>query len=141
MKLVKPLILALLVLCMAFSLMACAQNQPIEPSTEPSQPSVPSGSQPSQPESQPDDGKKTYTVYIQDENGDAVIVPMINICQAEMCMPYIPDATGVVTARMAEANYKVSIPQLPDGYALAGEQTEFYFEAGSYELTIVLKQA
>ena len=94
MKLVKPLILALLVLCMAFSLMACAQNQPTEPVTEPSGSSVPSGSQPSQPESQPDDGKKTYTVYIQDENGDAVIVPMINICQAEMCMPYIPDETG-----------------------------------------------
>ena len=141
MKLIKPLILALLVLCMAFSMLACAQDQPTNPTTIPSQPSTPDDSQPSQPESQPDDGKKTYTVYIQDENGAAVIVPMINICQAEMCMPYVPDATGVVTAKMAEAEYKVSIPQLPEGYELAGEETEFYFEAGSYELTIVLKQA
>lgn len=142
MKLIKPLVLALLVLCTVLSLAACAQDQPTEPTTEPSGASSPSGSQPaSQPASQPDDGKKTYTVYIQDENGDAVKVPMINICQAEMCMPHIPDASGVVTARMAEAEYKVSIPQLPEGYVLAGEQTEFYFEDGSYELTIVLKQA
>lgn len=68
MKLIKPLALALLVLCTVFSLLACAQDQPTEPTTEPSGPSVPSGSQPdSQPTSQPDDGKKTYTVYIQDE--------------------------------------------------------------------------
>ena len=30
---------------------------------------------------------------------------------------------------------------LPEGYAHMGEQTEFFFEKGSYELTLILKAA
>ena len=40
---------------------------------------------------------------------------------------------------MAEADYKVSFINIPEGYTV--ETNEFHFEAGSTEMTIVLKAA
>jgi hypothetical protein len=52
----------------------------------------------------------------------------------------LSDANGVVTFQIPEAQYKVSfLGGVPAGYEYTTEETEFHFEGGSYELTIVLK--
>jgi hypothetical protein len=82
-----------------------------------------------------------YTVKIVDEGGNPVVGAMVQMCQGETCMPGpLSDATGTVTFQIPEADYKVSfLGSVPAGYDYTTEETEFHFEDGSYELTIVLK--
>lgn len=84
-----------------------------------------------------DDGKVTYTATVVDENGAAIAGAMVQICK-EACMPTSTDESGVATWRVAEDDYKVSFLALPAGYTYSGEETEFYFEDGQYDLTITL---
>lgn len=82
-----------------------------------------------------------YTVKIVDEAGNPVAGAMIQICQGETCMPGpLSGSDGTVTFQVEEADYKVSfLGGVPAGYEYSTEETEFYFEDGSYEVTIVLK--
>ena len=138
----KKLIAMLLVLVIGVSLIACGNTQAETPKNEETQ--APTANQTEAPEvtdAPTENSNPVYTVKIVDEAGNPVVGAMVQICQGETCMPGpLTGADGTVTFQVAEANYKVSfLGSVPAGYAYTTEETEFYFEAGSYELTIVLK--
>lgn len=85
-----------------------------------------------------DDGKVTYTVTVVDENGNPIAGAMVQLC-LESCMPAVTNESGVAEYRVEEAHYKVSFLTVPAGYELTTEETNFYFEDGSYEMTLTLK--
>ena len=83
------------------------------------------------------DGTVTYTVTVTDEAGNPIPGVGVQLC-LESCLPYVTNAQGVATwANVDEEDYKVSFMNLPQGYT--SDANEFYFEDGSYEMTIVLK--
>ncbi len=142
----KKLFAALLLICMVFSLCACGGNTPTEPQgTQPQQtqnqetePLV-TDPQPTQPDVTEPNGV-TYTVKVVDEGGNPVAGVMVQLC-AEICMPKFTDADGaaVYTNQEERSDYKASVTSYPAGYEALGEQTDFYFEQGSYEVTITVK--
>ena len=86
-----------------------------------------------------DDGKVTYSVTVLDENGAPVPGAFVQLC-LEACIPCMTNAQGVATyPNMAEADYKVSFINVPAGYELPTDN--FYFEDGSYEMTLTLQLA
>lgn len=141
----KRFLALLLALMLVLGLCACgdttAQGTPDADPTDP-----PASQQTEEPTAQSteaptDNPNPIYTVKIVDEGGNPVVGAMVQMCQGETCMPGpLSDATGTVTFQVAEADYKVSfLGSVPAGYDYTTEETEFYFEDGSYELTIVLK--
>lgn len=89
-----------------------------------------------------DDGKVDYTVTVTDEEGNAVAGAILQICDAENCLPSMTpsDENGVVVFHVEEAEYKVSFLALPEGYSYVDEAvTDFYFESGAKEITVVIK--
>lgn len=85
------------------------------------------------------DGKVTYTVTVTDEAGNPISGAFVQLC-LEACVPCMTNAQGVASyPNMTEADYKVSFINIPEGYTV--ETNEFHFEAGSTEMTIVLKAA
>ena len=130
----KNIVMLLLALSLVFALCACgetaepatttqATTEATEAKTETTEPTVP-------------EGKAVYKVKVVDEGGNPVAGAMVQLC-LEACIPSVTDAEGVATYTVDEANYKVSFVAMPQGYA--SDVTEFYFDAGSYELTITLK--
>lgn len=87
-----------------------------------------------------DDGKVTYSVKVVDEDGDPISGAMVQLCK-DSCLPGATAENGVAEFKTVEDDYKVSFMMLPSGYDYSTDATEFYFEAGSYELTITLKAA
>ena len=85
-----------------------------------------------------DDGMVTYTIHVEDENGAALAGVMVQICK-DTCLPGMTDAEGNAVFTVAEDSYKVSFLSLPAGYTYTTEETEFYFENGATEITLVLK--
>ena len=139
----KKLFAALLLVCMVFMLCACGGNEtPTEPQeTEPQVTTAPvtTEPQPTDPEPPVPQGV-TYTIKVVDEGGNPVAGAMVQLC-AEVCIPRVTDAEGTaVYENQAERDdYKASVTSYPTGYEALGEQTDFYFEAGSYEVTITVK--
>lgn len=85
------------------------------------------------------EGKVTYTVTVTDESGNPISGAFVQLC-LEACVPCMTNAQGVASyPNMDEADYKVSFINIPEGYSV--ETNEFHFEAGSTEMTIVLKAA
>ena len=128
----KNIFALMLALCMVFALCACGGNAgdgkesttgSTAGTTETTEATV-------------DDGKVTYTVKVVDEGGNAVSGAMVQLC-LEACVPALTDANGVATYNLAEADYKVSFVQMPEGYT--ADATEYHFAEGTYELTITLK--
>ena len=85
-----------------------------------------------------EDGKVTYTIHVEDENGTALSGVMVQICK-DACLPGMTDAEGNAAFTVAEDDYKVSFLTLPAGYTCATEETEFHFAEGATEITLVLK--
>ncbi len=139
----KKLIAMLLALVMVVGLAACGEAaKPTEPENTDPAPSAPAATEPSQDvEEPPVNENPVYTVKIVDEGGNPISGVMVQICQGETCLPGpVSDENGTVTFQVAEADYKVSfLGGVPVGYDYTTEETEFYFEDGSYEVTIVLK--
>ena len=78
----------------------------------------------------------TYTVTILDQNGAAVPGVTIQLCDDENCkLPVVTDENGVAVCTYEEAEYHVTLTELPDGYS--SETREFLFN-GATELTIVI---
>ena len=133
----KLIMIVSVLLCL--SCLLCACDQPVVADGEEGSSSVTTSS--TEGSQKPvDDGKVTYTVKVVDEAGNPVTGGMIQFC-LNSCMPCPLDANGVATMKLAEADYKVSFTIIPAGYALAGDKTEFHFENGSYEMTLILKAA
>lgn len=139
----KKLFAAMLLVCMVFSLCACGEKEtPTEPQgTEPqaTQPQTTAPEQPTEPEKTEPQGV-AYTVKVVDEGGNPVAGVMVQLC-AEICMPKITDAEGKAVYENQEerSDYKASVTIYPEGYEALGEQTDFYYEEGSYEVTITVK--
>lgn len=135
----KRIFALVLAACMMLTLCACGDDvQETQPqSNETTAPAVTTA--PTQETTVPvDDGKVTYTVYVVDEGGNPIPNAMVQLC-LEACIPGFTDESGKAEFRQVEADYKVSFVALPAGYEHAGEATDFYFDAGSYEMTITLK--
>lgn len=79
-----------------------------------------------------------YTVTVVDEGGNPIAGAFVQLC-LESCYPSVTDASGTAKFDLEEADYKVSFVNLPAGYEYATGEQEFYFAAGSKELTITLK--
>lgn len=140
---IKRFLALCLALCLTVCLCACGGTQNETPTDEVPQPSnqlqQSETTEPSEEVTQ--NTNPTYTVKIVDEAGNGVAGAMIQICQGETCMPGpMTGADGTVVFQVVEADYKVSfLGGVPAGYDYTTEQTEFHFEDGSYEMTIVLK--
>ena len=91
-----------------------------------------------QAQTQPQDGNVTYSVKVVDTAGNPISGVTVLLCD-EMCVYAATDAAGVAKFKLEAGNYHASLMALPEGYAHMGEQTEFFFEKGSYELTLILK--
>lgn len=142
----KKLIALLLALVMMIGLVACGDpnvETPEEPDNTPVAPEQNNDPvvEPQPSEDEPVNTNPVYTVKIVDEGGNPIAGVMVQICQGETCLPGpMTGEDGVVTFQVEEADYKVSfLGGVPAGYDYTTEETEFYFEDGSYEVTIVLK--
>lgn len=142
----KKLIALLLALAMIIGLVACGNPNAETPEEPDNTPVAPEQNDdpvvdPEPSEDEPVNTNPVYTVKIVDEGGNPVVGVMVQICQGETCLPGpLSDENGTVTFQVAEADYKVSfLGGVPAGYEYTTEETEFYFEDGSYEVTIVLK--
>ncbi|MBQ8358537.1 MAG: hypothetical protein IJX37_01295 [Oscillospiraceae bacterium] len=127
----KRFVIFALTLCLLFGLCACgdtvADNKETTGETAESTQETTEAT---------DDGKVTYTVTVVDEGGNPVANAGVQLCK-DTCLPGMTNADGVAEFNVLEDDYKVSFMAMPEGYAADAE--EFYFEDGSYELTITLK--
>ena len=135
MKYIGKILMAIVVLCMLLTLAACGQT-PSDNTNE--TPAATATVTPNAPTPTPDDGKVTYTVKVVDENNNPLANVMVQLC-LESCFPGLTDANGVATFSREEADYKVGIVSLPAGYTYSSDVTDFYYEEGSTDMTIVLK--
>ena len=142
----KKLIALLLALAMIVGLVACGNPNAETPEEPDNTPVAPEQNDdpvvdPEPSEDEPANTNPVYTVKIVDEGGNPIPGVMVQICQGETCLPGpLSDENGTVTFQVAEADYKVSfLGGVPAGYEYTTEETEFYFEDGSHEVTIVLK--
>ena len=126
----KRFVLFALIASLTLSLCACGGK------AEPQQTAAPTETVAATDEAPIDDGKVTYTVKVVDEGGNPIAGAMVQLCK-ETCLPGSTNAEGVAEFKVVEDEYKVSFMTMPAGYEAEAEQ--FYFEAGSYELTITLK--
>ena len=137
---IKHFLVLLLATCLLFGLCACGVAVQPDGTTAAST-AAPTVTQPEQVDEEPvvDDGKVSYIVKVVDGTGAPMTGVAVQICK-DSCMPGVTDAQGVATFRVAEAEgYKVSFLTVPEGYTAEAE--EFYFEAGSTEMTITLTAA
>ena len=128
----KRVVLIVLTLCLILGLAACGDGSADSQQTT----AATQGTTESVPETTEDDGKVTYTVKVVDEGGQAIANAAVQLCK-ESCLPGATDEDGVATFNVVEDDYKVSFMIMPEGYAADAEA--FYFEDGSYEMTITLK--
>ena len=132
----KKFLAMLLALCMVFALCACGQpadnntNQNTNPSTEANGESTET--------TVVDDGKVTYTVTVTDLDNNPIAGAFVQLC-LEACIPGATNGEGKAVFNVEEADYKVSFVSMPDGFTC--DENEFHFDAGSYEMTIVLTPA
>jgi hypothetical protein len=131
----KRLICMMLALVLAMGLVACgAAEEPAVQETEAvvAEPTV------AEETEAVDDGLTAYTIHVEDVDGNPIAGAMVQICK-DACLPGMTDAEGNAVFNVAEDDYKVSFLMLPAGYTYTTEETEFYFEDGATEITLVLK--
>lgn len=128
----KKLIAVLLLGAMVFCLCACGETQ------NNNETNTPNVTEPQETEQQATG--VTYTIKLVDEGGNPVAGAMVQLC-SDLCLPKLTDAEGLAVFENQEEkdNYKASVTSYPAGYEQLGEETEFYFGAGNYEVTITVK--
>ncbi len=143
MKQFKRLFALVLMLCMVVCLFGCgsgeSSNNQSETSNQDSESKVDESSKKEESESSVDDGKVTYKVTVVDEDNNPVASAMVQLCK-DLCIPMLTNSEGVAEFKQVEDDYKVSFAAMPEGYELTTDETEFYFEKGSTEMTITLKK-
>ena len=133
---IKRFLVLLLATCLLCGLCACGDAE--QPAGTTAAPTV---TQPEQVDEEPvvDDGKVSYIVKVVDGTGAPMTGVAVQICK-DSCMPAVTDAQGIATFRVVDTEgYKVSFLTVPEGYTAEAE--EFYFEAGSTEMTLTLTAA
>lgn len=141
---IKRFLAFMLALCLLLCLCACGKAPVEQPQEDPKQDVATDPVEdptPEQTEPPVANTNPVYTVKIVDEGGNPVVGALVQMCQGETCMPGpATGEDGIVTFQVVEAEYKVSfLGSVPAGYDYTTEQTEFYFDDGAYEMTIVLK--
>ena len=131
----KRLICLMMAMLMMLGLCACGGEE--APKAEPTVAATEEPTVPAQAEVPAEDGKVTYTIHVENENGNALAGVMVQICK-DACLPGMTDAEGNATFTVDEDDYKASFLMLPAGYTYPTEQTEFYFD-GATEITLTLK--
>ena len=136
----KKLISVALMLCMILGLCACGSADDNTPATTEAPVVVTEAptEAPAETEAEVPEGMVTYTVTVVDEEGNPISGAMVQIC-LDACIPAVTNESGVAEWTVEEADYKVSFLTTPEGYAADTEN--YYFEAGSTELTLTLKAA
>ena len=129
----KRILAALLSMCLVLCLWACGGNNTAN--TESTGDTTENIGQNTDSQN---DGKVTYTITVVDSEGNPMPGVMVQLC-TDLCVPVLTDANGVASKVMPEADYKVSVTTMPEGYTV--ENNEFYFESGSTEMTITLTAA
>lgn len=87
------------------------------------------------------DTKVMYSIKVVDEEGNVIPSVMVQICK-DACVPGKTNDQGIAEFNVEEdSEYKASVMQMPEGYELAGEEENFYFESGSKEVTITLRKS
>ncbi len=143
MKTNKIITAVVLMLCMALALSACGgedvtgTTQESTTTTEASTAIETTGATEATDETLAE-GMQKYTVTIVDQDGNPIPGAMVQLCK-DTCFPGVANEQGIATFQVPEADYKVSFLSLPEGYTYSTEEQEFYFEAGSTEMTIALK--
>ena len=127
---------AALMLALTLAVCLCACGGSGEQATDPTQSNQSATKESTAPVSAEDEGKVTYTVKVVDEGGNPVTGAIVQLCD-QNCYPAPVDANGVATWSIVEAEYKASFVSVPAGYE--GAEEAYYFEDGSFELTITLK--
>lgn len=148
MRKITALFLLMTVLCSALFLGSCGGDEATENSKDVSSTVSENADVNSSEESTPaseesvsvDDGKVEYTVKVTDNDGKAMAGVMVQLC-LNSCIPKVTDANGTAIFNVEEADYKVSVMTMPEGYTYATDTTEYHFEEGSTSLTIVLTSA
>ena len=81
----------------------------------------------------------TYSVYVKDTAGNAVVGAAVQICSLSgACqLPKATDADGKIESMLAEDGYKALIVSVPAGYVKPADYVNF--EEGSYTLTITIE--
>lgn len=141
----KNILTVLLLLCMVLCLCACGNNETANndavtdpPATDPIA-TKPVETDPVETEPSIPEGQAQYTVTVVDEGGNAIAGAMVQICK-EDCFPGVTDAEGkAIFTRPETEGYKISFISVPAGYDYTTEETDFYYEGDSKEITIVLK--
>lgn len=131
----KRLICMMLALVLAMGLVACGTAE--EPAVQETEAVVAEPTVAEETEAV-DDGLTAYTIHVEDVDGNPIAGAMVQICK-DACLPGMTDAEGNAVFNVAEDDYKVSFLMLPAGYTYTTEETEFYFEDGATEITLVLK--
>lgn len=80
---------------------------------------------------------QAYTVTVVDAEGAPIPGVMVQLC-LDACYPGVTDADGKIQFPVEDADYKVSLLAVPEGYTYSDETQEFRFPDGSRSLTIVL---
>lgn len=142
---IKNILSLILALCLVLGLCACGGGEETteteaatEAATEAVTEAATEAATEASEETEADNGTVTYKVTVVDEAGAPIAGAMVQIC-LDTCLPGMTNAEGVAEYQVAEADYKVSFLALPEGYTYTTEETEFYFESGSTEMTITLK--
>jgi hypothetical protein len=137
----KRVLALAMTLCLALCLCACGGEEKKETSAETTQATAATAAPETQPtEAAPidpvDEGKATYVITVVDESGKPVVGAGVQLCK-DTCLPGITNDQGTAEFKVAEdPEYKVSFMSVPEGYE--GAEEAYYFENGSYELTITL---
>ena len=141
---IKSVLLVVLALCLTISLCACGgsdsgDNTATTTNGGATTTTTTTTALPTTTTTTVAEGKVTYTVTVTDEAGNPISGAFVQLC-LEACVPCMTNALGVASyPNMDEADYKVSFINIPECYSV--ETNEFHFEAGSTEMTIVLKAA
>ena len=135
----KKMIALILCLVLAMSLVACGGGEKEKDTPETTVPTQPQESQeptPSQPTA-----AAVYKVTVVDESGNPFAGIVVQLCNDTGCNPCVTDENGTATYTLAEArdDYHANVTVLPEGFEYASGETEYYFENGATEVTIVLK--
>lgn len=127
----KKLLALILAVLMMACLCACGGDNTETPNTD-------NKPQSSQSETSSKEEVSKFTVTVVDQNGDAVVGAMVQICDDENClMPLPTDDNGKVQFNFESSDsHKVLLASCPDGY-----ETEYmgenylYIEDGETEFT------
>lgn len=134
----KRIVTAVLMLCMAFGLVACGNG-----STQDTQKNNTENSEQDQNQANKDTEKEeklAYTIKVVDENNNPMAGVVVQLCK-DACMPSVTDENGVAEFVVKELSdeYKASVADVPEGYVY--EDGDVYFKNGVTEVTLVLKAA